>query len=214
MIYRYTIYMPKMSDIKKLWLFLITESWRNCATRFGDSFTSANRPAQQMGLEPQPHQLMLALKGLPLGIRLTIGTLAERLQLQHHSTTRKIVKSNWSWTATVSRSGTSNSTLKTENIDIPVAGSNPVADWNVMCSNLTAISGSFSGETPLILRNGSPLRPAQTGFRMAPEYSENGQFGSFAGGGVLEMMLFCAAVISGRSACTETPSVPPEKPSM
>jgi hypothetical protein len=84
--------------------------------------------------------------------------------------------------------------LKTENIDIPVARSHPVADWN--------------------LRNGSPLRPAQTGFRMAPEYSENGQFGSFAGGGVLEMMLFCAAVISGRSACTETPSVPPEKPSM
>jgi hypothetical protein len=84
--------------------------------------------------------------------------------------------------------------LKTENIDIPVARSHPVADWN--------------------LRNGSPLRPAETGFRMAPEYSENGQFGSFAGGGVLEMMLFCAAVISGRSACTETPSVPPEKPSM
>jgi DNA-binding MarR family transcriptional regulator len=42
--------------------------------------------AREMGLEPQQHQLMLALKGLPLGIRPTIGTLAERLQLQHHST--------------------------------------------------------------------------------------------------------------------------------
>ena len=28
------------------------------------------------------------------------------------------------------------------------------------------------------------------------------------------LALFCAAAISGRSACTETPSVPPEKPSM
>jgi hypothetical protein len=32
-----------MSDIRKLWPFLITESWRNRATRFGDSFTSGNR---------------------------------------------------------------------------------------------------------------------------------------------------------------------------
>ena len=75
-------------------------------------FHFSEQAAQQMGLEPQQHQLMLALKGLPLGIRPTIGTMAKRLQLQHHSTRRKIVKSNWSWTATVSRSGTSNSTLR------------------------------------------------------------------------------------------------------
>jgi DNA-binding MarR family transcriptional regulator len=41
--------------------------------------------ARKMSLEPQQHQLMLALKGLPPGIRPTIGTLAERLQIQHHS---------------------------------------------------------------------------------------------------------------------------------
>jgi DNA-binding MarR family transcriptional regulator len=41
--------------------------------------------ARKMSLEPQQHQLMLALKGLPSGIRPTIGTLAERLQIQHHS---------------------------------------------------------------------------------------------------------------------------------
>lgn len=41
--------------------------------------------ARTMGLEPQQHQLMLALKGLPPRIRPTIGTLAERMQLQHHS---------------------------------------------------------------------------------------------------------------------------------
>lgn len=38
------------------------------------------------GLEPQQHQLLLAVKGLPGGARATIGDLAARLQLKHHST--------------------------------------------------------------------------------------------------------------------------------
>src|ERR1700684_3852258 len=38
------------------------------------------------GLEPRQYQLMLALKGLPRGTRPRIGELAERLQIQHHST--------------------------------------------------------------------------------------------------------------------------------
>jgi DNA-binding MarR family transcriptional regulator len=42
--------------------------------------------ARKMRLEPQQHQLMLALKGLPTGTHPTIGKLAERLQIQHHST--------------------------------------------------------------------------------------------------------------------------------
>ena len=46
----------------------------------------SEREARKMGLEPQQHQLMLALKGLPPGRRPTVGTLAERLQIQHHST--------------------------------------------------------------------------------------------------------------------------------
>lgn len=46
----------------------------------------SERAARKMGLEPQQHQLMLALKGLPPGMRPTVGTLAERLQIQHHST--------------------------------------------------------------------------------------------------------------------------------
>src|SRR5215469_14166180 len=37
------------------------------------------------GLKPQQHQLLLALKGLPGGRKATIGELAERLQVQHHS---------------------------------------------------------------------------------------------------------------------------------
>jgi DNA-binding MarR family transcriptional regulator len=42
--------------------------------------------ARTAGIEPQQHQLLLAVKGLPPGKKATIGELAERLQLQHHST--------------------------------------------------------------------------------------------------------------------------------
>jgi DNA-binding MarR family transcriptional regulator len=41
--------------------------------------------ARGAGLEPRQHQLMLALKGLPRKARPTIGELAERLRIQHHS---------------------------------------------------------------------------------------------------------------------------------
>jgi DNA-binding MarR family transcriptional regulator len=42
--------------------------------------------ARQAGIEPQQHQLLLALKGLPDGAKPTVGVLADRMQLQHHST--------------------------------------------------------------------------------------------------------------------------------
>jgi DNA-binding MarR family transcriptional regulator len=42
--------------------------------------------ARQAGIEPQQHQLLLAIKGLPVGRAPTIKTLAERLCLRHHST--------------------------------------------------------------------------------------------------------------------------------
>ncbi len=41
------------------------------------------RPA---GLKPQQYQLMLHIKGLPEDRAATIGEIAERLQIQHHST--------------------------------------------------------------------------------------------------------------------------------
>jgi DNA-binding MarR family transcriptional regulator len=41
--------------------------------------------ARQAGLEPQHHQLMLAVKGAGEGLRPPITYVAERLQLQHHS---------------------------------------------------------------------------------------------------------------------------------
>ncbi|MET0343518.1 MAG: MarR family transcriptional regulator [Polyangiales bacterium] len=50
------------------------------------SFLSfSERAARAAGLEPQQHQLLLATKGLPLGMRPTIGTLAKRLCVEHHT---------------------------------------------------------------------------------------------------------------------------------
>jgi DNA-binding MarR family transcriptional regulator len=45
----------------------------------------SEQAARAAGLEPRQHQLMLSLKGLPAKTRPTIGELAERLQIQHHS---------------------------------------------------------------------------------------------------------------------------------
>ncbi len=42
--------------------------------------------ARAAGIEPQQHQLLLAVKGLPADRQPTIGALAERMQLRHHST--------------------------------------------------------------------------------------------------------------------------------
>ena len=46
--------------------------------------------ARQAGIEPQQHQLLLAVRGLPEVLKPTIGVLAERMQLQHHSTVELI----------------------------------------------------------------------------------------------------------------------------
>lgn len=42
--------------------------------------------AHAMGLTPQQHQALLAIKGFPGRDHVTVGELAERLQLRHHST--------------------------------------------------------------------------------------------------------------------------------
>jgi DNA-binding MarR family transcriptional regulator len=46
----------------------------------------AEAAARLHGLEPQQHQLLLAVRGLPQGQTPTIAVIAERLQLRHHST--------------------------------------------------------------------------------------------------------------------------------
>ncbi|HYB61454.1 MAG TPA: MarR family transcriptional regulator [Methylomirabilota bacterium] len=47
--------------------------------------TNAEQDARSAGLEPQQYQLLLALRGLPPGREPSIQTLAERLQVRHHS---------------------------------------------------------------------------------------------------------------------------------
>ena len=47
--------------------------------------TNAEQDARSAGLEPQQYQLLHALRGLPPGREPSIQTLAERLQVRHHS---------------------------------------------------------------------------------------------------------------------------------
>jgi DNA-binding MarR family transcriptional regulator len=49
--------------------------------------------ARRVGLEPRQHQLMLAVRGMPDGAAATVGVLAERLQLRHHSVVELIDRS-------------------------------------------------------------------------------------------------------------------------
>lgn len=50
----------------------------------------SEQTTRELGLEPQQHQLLLALKGLPEARNASVGDLAERLQLRHHSTVELI----------------------------------------------------------------------------------------------------------------------------
>ena len=46
--------------------------------------------ARAHGMEPQQHQLLLAIRGLPKGARPTVSTISDRLCLRHHSTVELI----------------------------------------------------------------------------------------------------------------------------
>jgi DNA-binding MarR family transcriptional regulator len=41
--------------------------------------------ARAAGLEPQQHQALLAIKGMPIGRIATVGAIAEHLHIQHHT---------------------------------------------------------------------------------------------------------------------------------
>ncbi|HEX2880342.1 MAG TPA: MarR family transcriptional regulator [Polyangiaceae bacterium] len=45
----------------------------------------SERAARAAGIEPKQHQLLLSVRGLPKNARPTIGTIAERLCVQHHT---------------------------------------------------------------------------------------------------------------------------------
>ncbi|HEX4342191.1 MAG TPA: MarR family transcriptional regulator [Verrucomicrobiae bacterium] len=46
----------------------------------------SEQAAERAGITPQQHQALLAIKGFPNRDIVTVGELAERLQLRHHST--------------------------------------------------------------------------------------------------------------------------------
>jgi DNA-binding MarR family transcriptional regulator len=57
-------------------------AFRHVLTRFL-AFSQAE--ARAVGLTPRQHQALLAVRGVPRAQRLTIGDLADRLALRHHS---------------------------------------------------------------------------------------------------------------------------------
>lgn len=45
----------------------------------------SEKEARRVGMTPQQHQALLAIKGFPGRDRITVGELAEQLQIRHHS---------------------------------------------------------------------------------------------------------------------------------
>jgi DNA-binding MarR family transcriptional regulator len=58
-------------------------AWRHALRRF---LRFSEKAAQGAGVTPQQHQALLAVQGMPGKDFATVGELAERLQLKHHST--------------------------------------------------------------------------------------------------------------------------------
>lgn len=57
--------------------------FRRCIRQF---LHFSEEAARSIGIEPHQHQLLLAIKGLPGGMRPTITALSQQLFLRHHST--------------------------------------------------------------------------------------------------------------------------------
>ena len=57
-----------------------------CYLNLGD------RAARTAGIEPRQYQLLLAIKGLPRNSSPTVSTLAEQLQVRHHSAVELIIR--------------------------------------------------------------------------------------------------------------------------
>ncbi len=55
-----------------------------CFLRFSE------QAARALGVEPQQHQVLLAIQGLSPERRATIGVIAERMQLAHHTTVEMV----------------------------------------------------------------------------------------------------------------------------
>jgi DNA-binding MarR family transcriptional regulator len=55
--------------------------------------TFSQQAARAAGIDPQQHQLLLAIRGLPEQIKPSIRAMAERLQIRHHSAVELIDRS-------------------------------------------------------------------------------------------------------------------------
>jgi len=58
----------------------------------------SEQAARVSGIEPQQHQALLAIKGLPRESKATVGILAERLRIRHHSAvelTNRLARKGW-----------------------------------------------------------------------------------------------------------------------
>jgi DNA-binding MarR family transcriptional regulator len=81
-IYRDTIFLVSSLSVLSVEDYRALVEFRYQLRRFLHFSESA---ARSSGLEPQQHQLLLAVKGLPAASKATIGELAARLFLRHHS---------------------------------------------------------------------------------------------------------------------------------
>jgi CheY-like chemotaxis protein/DNA-binding MarR family transcriptional regulator len=62
--------------------FRALAEWRHQIRKF---LSFSEEAARSVGLEPQQHQLLLAVKGLPEGFAPTITGIAERMAVRHHT---------------------------------------------------------------------------------------------------------------------------------
>jgi DNA-binding MarR family transcriptional regulator len=87
--YRYTIYCEVVmgEELSKERYEALAE-FRHQLRRFQRFSEDAVRAAD---IEPQQHQMMLAIKGSP-DESLTVGGIAERLQIQHHSAVELVAR--------------------------------------------------------------------------------------------------------------------------
>lgn len=56
------------------------------------------KAARQAGIDAQQYQALLAVKGLPLNEKSTVGALAEQMQIEHHSAvelSRRLERNGW-----------------------------------------------------------------------------------------------------------------------
>jgi DNA-binding MarR family transcriptional regulator len=75
--------LKKISHVLKLSDYQALAEFRYQIRRF---LRFSEEAARAAGLEPQQHQLLLTVKGMPEGQAARIADLAERLQIKHHST--------------------------------------------------------------------------------------------------------------------------------